>query len=242
MAILRNAHFDALTSGTITTANETGINATLGTAPTFSGADAFFGQAALLTAAAVQSSVRQDLPTPLGLGYWRGYVKRVGTNTANGVFAGARDNGGTLCATLAINASGNILLRDGTAAIATSTFALGVGQSMRCEWTVNRAGTVQSVGIYHGANINGVTADETLSGACTAATSPVYNFVSGLVSAAASAQHVLDEVAIGDAPIGPFIPSPPTVTVWDGATEVAATVTVWDGATEVAASIDSVAT
>ena len=37
-------------------------------------------------------------------------------------------------------------------------------------------------------------------------------------------------------------PSGPTVTVWDGAAEVAATVTVWDGTTEVTASVDQVVT
>ena len=231
MAILRNAHFDGQTTGYVNTGNEPGIDGIVNTNPLYTTAYVLHGQAAMLSEnGGVASTVRQNLPSPAGSAHWRAYVNRVGTNASNAAFAVARDSSGnTTCATLAVGSSGGILLRDGFSTVATSSYLWTVGSWVRLEWFVDRANSTQSLDIYHGANLEGMTPSESLSGACTAGTSPLGNFLAGLNAAVTSAQFAVDELAIGDAPIGPFVPS--TITV-----------SVWDGATEVAASIDSVAT
>ncbi|MBP6038540.1 MAG: hypothetical protein KA604_04365 [Candidatus Saccharimonas sp.] len=233
------AHFDAATSGSITTALEPGISSTTGTAPTFSAADTIHGAAGALSASGVVSILRQDIPSPLPSIYWRGYIKRVLANPTVAQFAAARDSANANCASLAMQASGAIVLRDGNTAVATSTHTLAAGDWVRVEWYVDRGGTsTQTLELFYSGNIEGTIPNEVLTGACTAATTPLHQVSSGSITASAGAQFAVDEAVLADAYVGPFASPPYTVTVWNGTTEDAvSSVTVWDGSTEVVSNI-----
>jgi hypothetical protein len=233
MTVLFNAHFDYQTSGTVSVTNEPGITGIYSGNPSFSSANKVHGAAGMLTLSAAPSGVKQDLLTPLGACYWRGYVQRTGTNSATAGFALAKDGATTTIASLAVSSAGVMSLRDGTTNVATSSFTWTVGAWVRYEWYVNKAANTQSVSLFYGANLEGTTPSETLSGACNSGTSPVYGIISGLNNSTAGSQFAFDELVVADAPIGPYV-VPYTISVWDGSTEVAATVSVWDGSSEIA--------
>ncbi len=67
-----------------------------------------------------------------------------------------------------VGSSGTIQIRDVNTTVATSTNAVAVNTWFRIEWEVNGTGTAtQNCRLFLGANFNGTTPDETLTGAYT---------------------------------------------------------------------------
>jgi hypothetical protein len=90
-------------------------------------------------------------------------------------------------------------LRDGNTAVATSTHTLAAGDWVRVEWYVDRGGTsTQTLELFYSGNIEGTIPNEVLTGACTAATTPLHQVSSGLITASAGAQFAVDEAVLAE--------------------------------------------
>ncbi|HSX30885.1 MAG TPA: hypothetical protein VLE99_03125 [Candidatus Saccharimonadales bacterium] len=71
-------------------------------------------------------------------------------------------------AQLTLQQSGVLTIRDGpTTVVATSTSTVSINTWFRVEWEVNATGSTQNCRLFMGANVNGTTPTETLSGSYT---------------------------------------------------------------------------
>jgi hypothetical protein len=70
----------------------------------------------------------------------------------------------TVRARLRLNTDRTIALQNGSTTVATSTTAIPTGQLFRVEWKLNNSGATQAARLFIGANVNGTTADEEISG------------------------------------------------------------------------------
>ncbi|GEM_PF-3282790 len=242
MTVFLSAHFDSATSGTLNATTEPGISSTSNTDPTYSGVDARYGAAAALIPLGLSSLMLQNLPTQSGSLYWRVYFKMKSVNSSLVTIAAARDSASANCASIAVNAAGSIVLRDGNTGISTTSYSMNPSNSwVRLEWFVNRSGNTQTLSVFYGANIEGTVANETLTATCSAGLSLLNRIVFGAVGSTTGAQFAYDEAVLADAYVGAFASASYTVTVWSGSSELpTSSVTVWDGTAEVPASLAGV--
>lgn len=240
MTILREATFAGLSIGTAATAANTDFDAS-----GFDGATNVVGVAALTSGQAVRFT-----GTGIASFYWhfaartslysRGYLKVDNAGTANQTFAWVNQQGGAQNSRVAEvrfrSTQRDFQLRSNTAtAVATST-AYALGTTVRWEWFINRAGTTQTLRLYSGANLNGTTPDQTITGTTGAgdATFNRFGCVSMLVQAG-TPDVTFDKFAIGDDWIGPHVATDPGAdepfefVEWNGTTLAPLTVHEWSG-------------
>lgn len=109
-------------------------------------------------------------PTDGAVFYQRLYVRvQTALPAANMVLIRAyQTTGPATRAQVRLKTDGTFDIRNGTTSVATSTFALTTGAWVRLEWLVDETAGVNSLRIFHGANLNGSTADETLTSSALA--------------------------------------------------------------------------
>ena len=156
---------------------------------------------------------RYDPPAALGTVYLRAYVRFVtalpGNNTGIVYW---RTAGGTVRARLEVNAAGTFTIKNGTTAVATSTVATAIDEWCRLEWELVN-GTGQTLRIFVGANVDGATPDETITGTFNTG-SDGQQFLMGWAAAVANRTLRLDAVAVDDATwVGPLATNPHGTTV-----------------------------
>lgn len=167
---------------------------------------------------------RYDLAAASSTIYLRQYVKFTGAFPSNGTGIGyLRNSGGTVLARLEVNSAGTFDIKNGTTLQATSTTTATLDQWCRLEWGLNAA-TGQELRIYVGANVEGTTPDETITGAFTATTGQ--QMLLGWGGNTANRTMYLDAVAIDNATwVGPLVSggtpatvaAPAAVTTWGAA-------------------------
>lgn len=162
------------------------------------------GRYAVTTSGVTQA--RLDLASPESELYWRLYV-RIPANPASDTSIAALRNGTSFNADLRVTATGRVQLRDAGTAVATSTSALTPNVWHRLEWHWDRAGGLQEVRLWLGANLHGtVTQSETLTGAATSALTTADNTMRGISTAQAGWNVDIDDDKASDTTwVGPSV-------------------------------------
>lgn len=178
------------------------------------------------------------------------YIKR-GPETPTGRIAIINFYQGTTagvsCGGIGILKTGQWALMDGSASatiLTQSTYTTSPGEAFRADWQTTYDGTNLNMEarFFTGANIQGTTADETLTASVAAASTPDHVKIGSYAATTIGIDTLRlwnDTSAWPD----PYVAAAPSyvITVWDGTQEVAvSSVTVWDGTQELAASIDSI--
>jgi hypothetical protein len=164
----------------ITTAN-TGFDAVSGTPPVFD-TTAYQGSfAAKFSSSSTTITVRRTYSGGLvSTMYHLFYVRQLANPSAAMVVAQQRASG-TNRHQVRILATGELQLRNGTTAVAQTTLQLAANTWYRVEWKIV-TGTEQRLRVFTGANIEGTTPDEEISGAANQGTGD--NTLFGLITAA----------------------------------------------------------
>lgn len=224
--------FESGTAGASLSAANTSYNSIAGTAagPTFVSSPSRSGFAAKFILASNTSSLRQDIGvagTGVALRVYRRYWY-IDALTAI-VYIGQANLGGTALAKIRLNASGSITIMNGNTAVGTSTLTIATGAWFRVEYKIDVAATTQTCQIFAGANVEGTTPDETISGSYTGGNFDRYN--DGPVIATTSAFNLyLDDVA-DDSTTYPGPEAAVTATIGRPATDI--TTTGWTGSSAV---------
>lgn len=136
---------------------------------------------------------------------------------------------------IGIKKTGELILQDGPGNIlATTTLATAPGDTTRCDWQATTDGTnVQlSARFYTGSNLEGTTPDASLTATiASTATTVITELVTySTTTLMFDTLRLWNDVSAWP---GPYTPSAPSVTVWNGTSEVNGTLTVWNGTSEV---------
>lgn len=106
-----------------------------------------------------------------------------------------RNSGGTALANVQLSSTGKIRVRNGVTLAATSTNSVGVNSWVRLEWHWDGAAGSQDFRLFLNPNVEGTTADETLS-SLGAVTGFADRITIGIVDATTSVTFDIDELAI----------------------------------------------
>ena len=166
----------------------------------------------------------------------RSFVKFNEAVTANAVIQVLQTSGGGNLAQLQLMTTGILRIRNVATAVGTAVTAITYGEWIRLEWDVDGDAGTQELRIYTGANVNGTTPDETLTGAYT-------NGAIGLTkygtTVAITNTFWLDEIAIDDtATPGPLPTVPPGIAAASAASSIVVGGIGYDTATGLAFSED----
>ncbi len=137
---------------------------------------------------------------------WYCYMPAIpATNTSIVRFS----SGGAAVCTIRQNAAGTVSLMNGTSVAGTSG-SLPVGQWVRMDWTVRLGLSTQTLGIFTGANLEGLSANQTVNGAVSGTS--VDAFLMGIIFGQPANWHIhFDDVAVSTAsmpaPTGPPLPA-----------------------------------
>lgn len=205
MSIFARANFDLGANGAnVTVASEPDADSIGGTAPTFSNAWSKTGSQSMLTATGAFSIVRQNVSKASGDCYWHSYIKRVSDYSNNVIIAVINDVAGDAVAQLFWKDTGELIIGDGASGGVNQTSAIKVlaGGTVRLEWHADRAAGTQTLDIFTGANIDGETPDETISGTCTGGDGTISWISTGMAGPQPGAQFAYDDLAVADEPIG----------------------------------------
>lgn len=140
----------------------------------------------------------------------------------------------TICS-VSLKKTGEMLLTDASnMVLATTSLVTAPGDALRIDWqaTTNGSTIHLEARFFTGANIEGTTADEILVANVTSAeTNAFVQLVTySTTTLMFDTLRVWDDVSAWP---GPYVPTAPTITVWNGTSEVSGTLTVWSGASEV---------
>lgn len=229
MTLVKVIALDNGTNGNNLTTGLTGYAVISGTTPTYSNAYAPTGLtlSARAVCSATTSIGRADITTPISSPYYRGYRKLVTLPAANTAILQCTDSTGTIHAEVQLMTTGVIRIRNASfTVVATSGHTFAANDVVRLEWNPVPGGT-QTLRLFWGANVDGATPDETLSGAC-GSSGTVGRFYDGICNAT-TVTNQWAGVAIDDTTwVGPDVPGTPSATgavakSWDGGAWVTGT-------------------
>lgn len=166
MAAVFTEDFEGGSSGSAITTANTAYNAV---PVSGSGTNTFqaglFGLCARcgVTAASSTAYLQQDF-TATGVRYLRRYFKVSALPGGFNVILAALVSPNTNRARVGLTVAGLLLIQNGTTTVGTSTTVVAADTWYRVEWKLDNTGATQSLQIFVGANINGTTPDETITG------------------------------------------------------------------------------
>lgn len=127
--------------------------------------------------------------------YLRVYFRCSAYPSGNTGIMTIRTSGGTTLANIQLSTTGRIRVRNGSTLVATSTNPVGTNSWVRLEWHWNGAAGSQDFRLFLNPNVEGTTADETLS-SLGAVTGFADRITIGIVDATTSLTIDIDELAI----------------------------------------------
>lgn len=216
MALVKTIALENGTNGNSLTTALTGYEAISGTAATYSNAWAPTGLT--LSARAVTTTAtsiyRGTLTTALASPFYRKYEKLTNLPSADTAIVQGATSGGVYACEVQMRTTGIIRIRNASStAVATSAHTFAAGDAFRLEWNPQPGGT-QTLRLFWGANIDGTTPDETLSGT-TGGSGTIGRFLDGTCNSA-TFTHAWAGVAVDDTTwVGPAAPGTPIVPGYD---------------------------
>lgn len=207
MTILREAYFDSSSEGTTAAAAEPSFDVNQGTHTdiTVAAASAVHGGFGVRQTSAAYAGVGWNLANA-GLSgtadeiHVTCYVTKHSDPSQNSTFLTTNSDTAGSAGQIRVRANNSLVqLRDNFSAVGTTSATFNPGDTWRFDWVMDFATNSQSVDIYYGANLEGSTPDETLSGSMGNAPNAV---AIGAQAAATGFDFGYDSFALGDAPIG----------------------------------------
>lgn len=156
-------------NGSNVTTGLSGFTAISGTTPKYSNSWARDGSLSIdFNTTSATSQCRLTLSPTLARPYVRVYLQLTGLPSGNtSLLQAYKSSGGTFLCEVQVTSAGKIRLRNSSfVAVATSTHTFSAGDEVRVEWDPNPGtSNTQTLRLFYGANLDGATPDETLTGA-----------------------------------------------------------------------------
>lgn len=161
--------FEGGSNGATITSGNTNFNGgVVGTTATFDSSTFAHGSLSAKLVTSSNTCVLQRTFTASNQRTMRKYMKILALPASgNLVIANTKLSTGVVTAQVRISSGGLLQIRDQTTLVATGTKATGANTWFRFEWQIDGVGATQKLDIYVGANVDGNTPDETISGAYT---------------------------------------------------------------------------
>lgn len=190
--------FDAIPVGEAADPGNTRFNPLYAVAPaTATGVSGLHGTALRFNTDATSAHTEGtlDLGTPMQHVCVRFYIRPGTFPPSNLPIVTIQNTGSTALANFQLSTTGKLRVRNGNTLTATSTTTLTQNQWTRIEWTYNGQAGLQHVRIFAGANVEGTTADETISNQ-GAVVDRAASIVVGIITSTPSVTIDFDDFAV----------------------------------------------